>query len=122
MAVGYKTGGRVRGTLNKRTQELQALAEGMPQDGTPLAFLMSVFQNPGIPINLRIDAAARAAPFVHPRLSAATLKGDEESPLQVVTQINLVPVEPEPREAKLEFAARDPALMRASAMGESAMI
>jgi hypothetical protein len=46
---------------------------------------------------LRLEAARTAAPNVHPRLSAVTVRGDEDEPLRMVSRIELVPVEPRAR-------------------------
>ena len=97
-APGEHRGGRRRGTPNRRTIELRALAEGQPREGSPLEFLTSVYRNEALPIDLRIDAAGKAAPYVHPRLTAVTLGGDGKNPLPVITCIKIVGVRPEPRE------------------------
>ena len=95
MARGYKTGGRKRGTPNKATATLRALAADLFAEGiSPLEFLTSVYRNAENDLALRVDAAAKAAQYVHPRLAAVTLGGDPEKPVNVLTQINLVPVEP----------------------------
>lgn len=95
MAAGRKTGGRKPGSLNKRTLELQALAQGEPEMDSPLDFLTSVFRNVALDLDYRIEAAKAAAPYVHPRLAAVTLKGDEDNPVRVVERIELVPIEPD---------------------------
>src|SRR4051794_14444826 len=95
MARGYKTGGRKRGTPNKSTAALRALAADLITEGiSPLEFLTSVYRNAENDLPLRVDAAAKAAPYVHPRLAAVTLGGDPENPMLAVTTINLVPVAP----------------------------
>jgi hypothetical protein len=99
MRGGRRPGaGRKAGIPNKRTLELHALAEGQPQPGTPLEFLMGVYCNEALPIELCIDAASKAAPYVHPRLTAGTLAGDTQYPLRAITRIALVPVRPQPRD------------------------
>ena len=99
MPGGRRPGaGRKAGVPNKRTLELRALAEGRPREGSPLEFLTSVYRNEALPIDLRIDAASKAAPYVHPRLAAVTVGGDREDPLRAITRIERVPVEPERRE------------------------
>ena len=79
-APGERRGGRRRGTPNRRTIELRTLAEGQPQEGTPLEFLTSVYRNEALPLGMRIDAAGKAAPYVHPRLAAVTLSGEKTAP------------------------------------------
>jgi|SRR5882762_8854666 len=68
-----KTGGRKRGTPNKRTTELQARirATGM----MPLDFMIAVMRNAKAPLELRFEAARQAAPYVHPRLTAIEHSG-----------------------------------------------
>jgi hypothetical protein len=53
-------------------------------DQTPLEFLLGVMRNPRVPLGLRIDAAAKAAPFVHPRLQATQIVGPvSDEPIRV---------------------------------------
>ena len=65
---GERRGGRQKGTKNKSTlQREQKLAEsGL----LPLDFLLGVMRNPRRPLHERLDAAVKAAPYVHPRLKA----------------------------------------------------
>ncbi len=98
-APGERRGGRQRGMPNRRTIELRALAEGPPQAGSPLEFLTSVYRNEALPIELRIEAANKAAPYVHPRLAAVTVGGSPENPINSVTRIEIVPVKPQARHA-----------------------
>jgi hypothetical protein len=69
---GERRGGRQKGTKNKATlQREQKLAEsGL----LPLDFLLRVMRNPRRPLHERLDAAAKAAPYVHPRLKAVEAK------------------------------------------------
>ncbi len=66
-APGERRGGRARGTRNRRTEEqARAIAEsGL----TPLEYLMSVVRDTTADQAVRIDAAGKAAPYVHPRLA-----------------------------------------------------
>src|SRR3954468_21330722 len=95
-APGERRGGRRRGTPNRRTLALRGLAEGSPPAGSPLEFLASVYRNDALPIELRIDAAGKAAPYVHPRLAAVTVGGTPETPINSVTHIEVVLVKPQP--------------------------
>jgi hypothetical protein len=74
MAQGAKTGGRTKGTPNKKTAELQATiaAEGI----TPLAYMLSVMRDEANAPEMRLDAANKAAPFVHPKLAAIEHSGE----------------------------------------------
>ncbi|WP_325164728.1 hypothetical protein [Frateuria sp.] len=43
----------------------------------------------GQPMNIRVDSAKAAAQYVHPKLSAVTLSGDPENPVeQRVTHVD----------------------------------
>jgi hypothetical protein len=85
------------GTPNRRTIELRALADGPPQAGSPLEFLTSVYRNEALPIELRIAAAGKAAPYVHPRLAAVMIGSSPEEPIKSVTRIEIVPIKPQQR-------------------------
>ena len=66
MARGRKTGGRKRGTPNRRTIAQQEIAaSGL----SPLEFLCAVYRDPKQSMTRRIEAARCAAPYIHPRIS-----------------------------------------------------
>jgi hypothetical protein len=46
----------------------------------------------------RLEAAKAAAPYVHPKLATMTLQGDETAPLRTINCIELIPVQPRPRD------------------------
>jgi hypothetical protein len=74
---GERRGGRKKGTPNKRTAALRAalVAELELSGDTPLAALLSVMRNPALPLQLRFDAAKKAAPFCHPKLAPIPAPG-----------------------------------------------
>jgi len=76
-----KTGGRKKGTPNKRTGELQARirASGL----TPLDFMIAIMRNPKAELELRFEAARAAAPYVHARLTAVEHTGENSGAVQV---------------------------------------
>jgi hypothetical protein len=57
-------GGRITGSRNKRTQALLALAEA---GETPCAFALRIMWDEATPIELKVQAAKLAAPYIHPR-------------------------------------------------------
>jgi hypothetical protein len=57
-------GGRVPGARNKRTTALMELAEA---GETPCAFALRVMQEERHPIEVRVQAARLAAPYIHPK-------------------------------------------------------
>lgn len=88
MALGRKTGGRTKGTRNRKTREQQ---EAVSKSGlTPLDFMLNLMRTE-LPTDasavekasvkaLQFEAAKAAAPYVHPRLTAieATGKGGKD--------------------------------------------
>jgi hypothetical protein len=68
MAKGRKTGGRQKGTPNKRTQEVVARIEASGL--TPLDYMLKVMRDENEVLDVRLDAAKAAAPYVHPRLAS----------------------------------------------------
>ena len=68
MAKGLKTGGRQKGTPNKATAARQAeiAASGL----TPLDFMLEVMRDEENDLAIRLDAAVKAAPYIHPKLAA----------------------------------------------------
>lgn len=62
-----KTGGRQKGTPNRRTAERQAALEAIKASGrNPMAFFADLLGNEQAPLELRFQAAKEFAPFVHP--------------------------------------------------------
>ena len=80
--MGTKTGrprGRPKGAKNKRTAEREAVMKEMAVqiektvggafEGDALAYLMSIYKDPTMPENLRIDAAKAAIRYERPALT-----------------------------------------------------
>jgi hypothetical protein len=66
-----KTGGRQKGTPNKRTAERQAAIAAIKASGaSPMAFFADLLGNEQAPLELRFQAAKELAPYVHPRLAS----------------------------------------------------
>ena len=65
---GERRGGRQKGTPNRATaaKAAEIAASGM----TPLDYMISVMRDETATRPERLEAAAKAAPYVHPRLSA----------------------------------------------------
>jgi len=95
-APGERRGGRAKGTRNKKNAEqVEAIAaSGM----TPLEFLLSVMRDEKAPVDRRLDAAGKAAPYVHAKLSSIEAKieggfsGYQATPIPV-EQRESIPVE-----------------------------
>jgi hypothetical protein len=76
-----KTGGRKRGTPNKASaaREAAVQASGL----TPLKYMLRVMRDEKATTELRLDAAARAAPYVHPRLSSVAVENKDGQPFAI---------------------------------------
>jgi hypothetical protein len=48
----------------------ETLARLRIEGSDPVDFMLNVMRNPHVPLGMRLDAAAKVAPFVHPRLQA----------------------------------------------------
>jgi hypothetical protein len=78
MALGTKTGGRKKGSLNKKSILRAQTAEN--QGLSPLEFLLSMVRDQTKDIAVRLDAAKCAAPYLHPRLQTTTVPS---SPIRI---------------------------------------
>lgn len=65
--------GRKPGAAAKKTREIadKAAGEGL----TPLEYMLSVMRDEEFPMEVRMDAAKGAAPYIHPRLAATEHSG-----------------------------------------------
>jgi hypothetical protein len=66
---GERRGGRQRGTPNKKTLIKNAvfLAAASDPNRSPLDFMLALMRDLQVPLDLRIEMAAEAAPYVHAR-------------------------------------------------------
>lgn len=84
MAKGRKTGGRKKGTPNRTTaaRQTEIAASGL----TPLDYMLSVMRDEQADTATRLDAAVKAAPYVHPKLATIESKhsGLNGGPTQAV--------------------------------------
>lgn len=79
--------GRPTGAINKATKKAKERAEA--SGIMPLDFMLQVMRDEGADRAERLDMAKAAAPYVHARLTATTVKGDEDAPLsfQIITGV-----------------------------------
>lgn len=92
MAFGKKTGGRTKGTRNKRTAAIQAVVDQGALEGlTPLEVMLGAMRDAWSNGDKAAAAnfAKDAAPYLHPRLSNVQHSGDAENPVETVTRIEL---------------------------------
>jgi len=64
MAQGRKTGGRVKGSLNKVTTEMRRAVAASGE--SPLEYMLRVMHDENEPLARRDDMAKAAAPYIHP--------------------------------------------------------
>ena len=67
-----KTGGRKKGSVNRRTRYLSSVAAKAGL--TPAEYLFGVLRDAGASVERRDWAAATLAPYVHPRLASVEQK------------------------------------------------
>jgi hypothetical protein len=73
---GERRGGRKPGTPNKKTLTKNAVFLAAASDGerSPLDFMLALMRDRQVPLDLRIDMATAAAPFVHAKPEPARNK------------------------------------------------
>lgn len=76
MAKGIKTGGRKKGSKNKRSLEI--VASGL----TPLDYMLERLRDDGEDSAVRADMAKAAAPYCHARLAAIEHTGKNGAPIE----------------------------------------
>jgi hypothetical protein len=103
MANGWKSGGRQKGTPNKRTMAREAriaeaaaaIESAMPEafKGDAHAYLMAVYKNPSLPTKDRLAAATAAIGYEKPKLAAVEAQAEVDATV-AVSRIELVAVVP----------------------------
>jgi len=71
---GRRNNGRPTGSINKRSEE--NIAKAKKGGVMPLDFLLKQMRNGKLGLDVRIDAAAKAAPYVHAKLQAISVSGN----------------------------------------------
>jgi len=89
--LGAKTGGRKKGTPNKRSVELIELLES---GESPLHYMLRVMRDPKAGPERRDQMAKATAPYMHPRLTAIEVSDNDEIPYQAPVSINVTFVDP----------------------------
>ena len=89
---GERRGGRAKGTPNRRTQEREAatreavlaIEASLPEAfrGDAHAFMVTVYKDPQLPIDLRLDAAKAAIRFEKsPQPTSTLMSGSDGGPI-----------------------------------------
>ena len=86
--------GRKTGTSDKALRKFSVTeilnASGTGPQAMPLTFLLGVVNLPpdaDVKLSERIQCAIAAAPYCHPRLASVEIKGNQDAPLQIQTDI-----------------------------------
>lgn len=87
MALGRKTGGRIRGTPNRRTQDIQSLLSRLGCD--PIEGMARIAMDPLNPIEVRAKMYAELAGYIAPKRKAVQVDGDGSS--RVIFNIGIAP-------------------------------
>jgi hypothetical protein len=75
-----KTGGRKKGTPNKKTAERHRILSELKVSGKdPVSFFAAILANESAPLDLRFQAAKELAPYVHPRLQSVETRPGQMS-------------------------------------------
>jgi hypothetical protein len=93
MAKGHKTGGRVAGTPNRKTQEIQELLESLGHN--PIEAMVQIANNPKASLELRGRMNAELATYVYPKRKAVELAADPVTPQQSKLIVEFVRAAPQ---------------------------
>ena len=87
---------------------------------TPLDYLVSVYRDDTASRAERLEAASKAAPYVHPRLAAVELTGGDGGPIQVEPQIDFSGLNAEERALMRQLLESVQARLGGGAVGDFA--
>ena len=87
MTKGQKTGGRQKGTPNKRTQNLVELIEASHGDFDPVLELINIYKDTKTPLELKTSILKDLMPYIYPKRKAIEFEPFETSkPLNIVVK------------------------------------
>jgi len=67
MPHGFKAGGRIKGTPNKRTQNLAELIAKHHTNFDPILELINIYKDNKTPIDLKVNILKDIMPYVYPK-------------------------------------------------------
>ncbi len=77
--------GRKRGQVSEQTKRRKEIIAKASAEGiTPLEFMLATLRNEKADFADRYKAAVDAAPYMHPRLTATKVEGDQDNPVEHV--------------------------------------
>src|SRR5574344_3013784 len=74
MSKGTKTGGRQKGTPNKKTQELMELIEANYKGFNPVLELIKIAMDKNTPLDLKASVLKDVASYIYPKRKAIDAK------------------------------------------------
>ena len=84
MALGYKTGGRQKGTPNKNRTALLAKLDDTFPSYDPLLALVEIAQDPETDLSMRVDCHKTLASYIYPKMrTAEPAIVDEQAPVVI---------------------------------------
>lgn len=87
MAIGKKTGGRLRGTPNRRTQDVELLLSRIGCD--PIEGMARIAMDSQTPVEVRARMFAELACYIAPKRKAIDLGGSDQE--RVIFNIGIEP-------------------------------
>lgn len=63
-------------------------------EGDGHALMVAIYKDPRLPLDMRLDAASKAARYEKPQLQAIEHSGNQDKPVQQVTRIERVILRP----------------------------
>ena len=89
MAVGHKTGGRMAGTPNRKTRDVEELLASLDCD--PIRGMAEIARNPEASLELRGRMNAELAQYVYPKRKAVEHTGAGGDSVLRTIEVVLVP-------------------------------
>jgi hypothetical protein len=83
MALGRKTGGRKKGTPNRRSNELQTLVNSTYKHFNPVMGMVEIYYKTDTPDDVKIDILKALSPYWYPRRKAITAESDSKLLVEV---------------------------------------
>lgn len=89
MAVGIKTGGRVAGTPNKKTQDLQERLQELGVD--PVTGLAAIAKDITAPLELRAKVQMELMAYMYPKRKALDVGSSQQQPVSIRIGLSVPP-------------------------------
>jgi hypothetical protein len=84
MALGKKTGGRTKGSLNAPKAALFAMMTERWPDYHPVMAMAEIANDPAVDLDTRFAAHKEVAQYVEPKRKAVEVTGEDGGPIETV--------------------------------------